>query len=323
MDVDELLPRPRDVEQRVAPRRHVAEPSADREEEVGGLDPSRERGIHADRQRPRVALGAVVDVVLATERGHDRNPVLLAEGGHGRSRQRAPATFADDHERARGGAEQLPESAQLIIRRRRPRHLGDSGVSGVRLVEQYVLRQREHDRPRARRERRRERARHVLRDAVGVVHLRRPLRHRAEDGRVVELLERFATEMFSRYLADKEDHRRRVLVGRVHAGRRVCRARAARDEADAGPPRQLAVRLSHVRRGRLVPAGDEADRRVVERVEDREVALPRDAERELDAMELQLIDERPPAGAGHLSSGASRKIVARWSFGLSSSPGSR
>ena len=44
MDVDELLPRPRYVEQRVAVRRHVAEPSADREQEVGVLHASREGG---------------------------------------------------------------------------------------------------------------------------------------------------------------------------------------------------------------------------------------------------------------------------------------
>ena len=53
----------------------------------------------------------------------------------------------------------------------------------------------------------------------------------------------------------------------MHADGGLGRARPARDEADTRAPGQLAVGLGHVRGARLVPAGDQADRRVVEAVE--------------------------------------------------------
>ena len=162
----------------------------------------------------------------------------------------------------------------------------------------------------------------MLGDARGVVHLGRPLRDGAEDRRVVELLEGIAAGVATRHLADEEDQRRRVLVGGVHADGRVRRARAARDEADPRPARELAVGLGHVRCGSLVAARDQPDRRVVERVEHRQVALAGDAEGQLDAVQLELVDERL-AAASHRSTGCSRRIVARWSFGFSSSAGSR
>ena len=87
-----------------------------------------------------------------------------------------------------------------------------------------------------------------------------------------------------------------------------------------GPPGQLPVRLGRVRGALLVAAGDEPDRRVVQRVEHGQVALAGEAEREVDAVQLELVDE-DPAAAPH--SGTSRRTVARWSLGLSSSAGSR
>ena len=83
----------------------------------------------------------------------------------------------------------------------------------------------------------------------------------------------------------------------MHPDRRLRRAGAAGDEADARSPRQLPVRLRHVRGARLVPARDEADRAVAERVEDVDVALARDAERELGAVDGELVDQELAAGA--------------------------
>ena len=80
---------------------------------------------------------------------------------------------------------------------------------------------------------------------------------------------------------------------------RVRRARAARDDADPGAAGQLPVRVGHVRRAHLVPADDVADRRVVQRVEHREVALARHAEGEVDAVQLELVDEDPAARPHH------------------------
>ena len=70
----------------------------------------------------------------------------------------------------------------------------------------------------------------------------------------------------------------------------------ARDEADPGPAGELPVRLRRVRSTLLVAARDEPDRRVVERVEHRQVALAREAEREVGAVQLELVDEDAAAG---------------------------
>ena len=80
---------------------------------------------------------------------------------------------------------------------------------------------------------------------------------------------------------------------------RVRCPRAARDETDARPAGELAVRVRHVGGADLVPRRDVPDRRVDERVEHREIALARHAEREVDAVDLELVDENPPATAAH------------------------
>ena len=135
---------------------------------------------------------------------------------------------------------------------------------------------------------------------VGALDLGRPLRHRSEDCGVVELLKRLPPHLVARDLADEQDEGRAVLEGRVDAHRRVRCARATRDHAHAGPSGELAVGLGHVRRPTLVAAGDVADRRCVdEGVEDLEVALSRNAEHEVDAVERELVDEDPAAGARH------------------------
>ena len=66
-----------------------------------------------------------------------------------------------------------------------------------------------------------------------------------------------------------------------------------------GPSRELPERLGHVGRAGLVPARDVADGAVDQAVEDVDVALPGNAEREVDAVERQLVDEDPAAGAAH------------------------
>ena len=92
----------------------------------------------------------------------------------------------------------------------------------------------------------------------------------------------------------------------MHADRRVARARAAGDEAEARPAGQLALRLGHVARAALVAAGDEADAVavLVEAVERGEEAFAGDAEDGVDALGDQRLDEGVAGGAG-----AARKTV--------------
>ena len=191
VDVHERLRR---LDQRVAGRRHLAEPRADDEQQVGVADALGELRVDADADVADVARRVVVDRVLAAERGAGGQLVRLEE------RAQCPARRAASSRRrraartaARRAASSAAEALDLLcarvrlhdverlrVRRRRPRAASMS--SG----------QREHDRARAARRTRSERARDVLGNAVGAVDLRDPLRHRPEHAPVVDLLERLA-----------------------------------------------------------------------------------------------------------------------------------
>ncbi len=68
---------------------------------------------------------------------------------------------------------------------------------------------------------------------------------------------------------------------------------------------------------------DEPQRRVAQRVEDGQVALAGDAERQLGAVQDELVDEDLPAAAAHTrTTGCSKYTVGRWVFGFSASAGS-
>ena len=86
----------------------------------------------------------------------------------------------------------------------------------------------------------------------------------------------------------------------MHAHRGLGRAGAARDEAKARPVGELAVRLGHVGGARLVAAHDELHlvAHVVEAVQHREEALAGNAEREVGAVDHELVHEELAAVAG-------------------------
>ena len=174
-----------------------------------------------------------------------------------------------------------------------------SRVRDVGLGREHVLGQREHDRAGPSGAGRRERPRHVLRDAIGAVDLRDPLRQRAEHPPEVDLLERLALLLVGGDLADEQDQRRRVLERGVHADRRLRRPGPARDDGDARPAGELPVGVGHVRGAGLVAARDQPDRGVVEAVEHREEALARDAEDRVRPVHGELVDEELAAVATH------------------------
>ena len=320
MDVDERLARIGRLEERVSARRHLAEATADREHEVGVAKPAGDRLVHRDSEHADVARRAVVDEVLAAERTRDGELVRLAERLHVTARLRRPAALANDDERPLRGGEQLAQPLEVVRLGLDRGELDARRVGDLRLLRENVFGERENDRAGPAGQRERERLGHVLGDPVRAVDLPRRLRDPAEHLRVVELLPGLSPAERARHLPDEQDHRRGVLLRRVHSDCGLRRARPARDEADTRPPRQLPVRLGGVGGALLVATGDEADRRVVERVEHGQVALAGEAEREVDAVQLELVDEDPPA-VPH--SGTSSRTLARWSRGLSSSAGSR
>ena len=168
-------------------------------------------------------------------------------------------------------------------------------VGGVGLLDEHVLGEREHNRSGASGGRDVERAGDELGDPVGIVDLLHPLRHRAEHVAVVDLLERLAAHHLAADLPDQEDQRGRVLERGVDAAGGVRGAGAAGDHADPRPAGELAVCVGHVRGTDLVAARDEADRRVVERVEHCQVALAGDAEGDVHPVDDELVDEEPAA----------------------------
>ena len=176
-------------------------------------------------------------------------------------------------------------------------------VGRIGLVALHVLRQADHDRARPARGGHVERAADQLGDARGVVDLEHLLGQRLEHGSQVDLLERLPVALLAGHLADEQDHRRRVLERGVDADAGMRRTGAAGDQADAGPTGQLAVGLRHVGRAALVPRGDEADAVAVriEAVEQADVALAGDAERQVDAVDDQLVGEELSAAAAHAS----------------------
>jgi len=110
-----------------------------------------------------------------------------------------------------------------------------------------------------------------------------PTWHLAEHPAVIDLLERLALDEVVAHLADEQHHRRGVLERRMHADRRIGRARSTSDECHARLPGQLGVGIGHEGRAGLVAIDDQADAaRVVQRIEHGEVAFARNAEDVID-----------------------------------------
>ncbi len=161
-----------------------------------------------------------------------------------------PAGTADQHQRPFGALDQPPDP-QARRGRRLACPLDTGPVERLDLIEQHVLRQRQHHRARPSVHRGGIGARDIFRDTRGIVDPRRPFAQRREHRLEVDLLKGFAVAGAAIDIADEQDHRLRVLHRDMHADRGIGRARAARDEGDAGPPRQRAVGTGHERRTAL------------------------------------------------------------------------
>ena len=247
----------------------------------------------------RVARVPVVDQILAPERGQHWKGIRFREAcerGAAFFRPRGPA---DDEQGSRCLVQLVAEGRQITIERRCLDGLICVRVTGCRLLGQYVFRQGQHDGTRPAGGRHLERAKHVLRDAIGRFDFGDPLRQRRKHLAELHLLKRFAAAHVALHLADEENHRRRVVIRGMHADAGVRGPRPSRDEADAGTAGQLAIGLCHVGRCALVLGHDQLDlRRVVQRVEHLEVTLSGDTEQAIHAVDAERIDKHAPAGAG-------------------------
>ena len=134
-------------------------------------------------------------------------------------------------------------------------------------------------------------------DALRLVDLRHPLGERAEHPAVVDLLERIATSVLVRDLADEEQQRRAVLHRDVHADRAMAGAGTTCHHRRRGTAFQFAKRFGHVHRAGLEATGDQLQflPDLVEPVEHIEIALAWHGEYMIDALRHQGIRKRAPA----------------------------
>jgi hypothetical protein len=93
-------------------------------------------------------------------------------------------------------------------------------------------------------------------------------------------------------VADEQDQRSCIVVGRVQGDHGVGNARAARNDGNAGPAGQFAVRLRHVAGARLVPADDQLRRSSFDqRAGESDVALAGHAEDAIDAVRFETLSQ--------------------------------
>ena len=165
----------------------------------------------------------------------------------------------------------------------------------------HLLGQRDHHRPWPAGHRDIDSMRDNFRNALCLVDLRHPLGERGEHLAVIDLLERIAAGVLMRDLPDEQQHWRAVLHCDVHADRAVAGTRSTRHHRGGRTALQLAVRLRHVHRAGLEPAGDQLQflPDLVQPIEHVEKAFSRHGEHVVDALCDQGIRQCSSPGAGN------------------------
>ncbi len=242
---------------------------------------------------------AVVKQILAAVGAADRQRVGFGERLEVGTSPRIPTAASHHYERPLGLCEHVAQLVHVIGSGMRGDALVARGVGNGRGRGLHVLGQREHHGPGASRYGEMKRVAHHFRHALGTVDLRHPFRHLPVHAAVVNLLERFALRDRAVDLADKQNKRRRILERGMNTDTRVGRARAARDETNAGTAGQFTVSLGHVGGAAFLAADHELDfvTRIVERIESGEIAFTRHTEHHVDAVHFERVNQELPAGA--------------------------
>ena len=266
--------------------------------EIGVLETRQQLGIGPDPEVAGVAGVQRIEQRQAPVAGGDRQREAFGEAADGRAGVRRPAGAAEHRQGALRLRQQRCELLHLAcarpgLHRLESRRIRDRGPLG-----QHVLRQADHHRAGPAAGGGVEGARDDFRHACRIVDLGGPFRHAAEHRAQVELLQGFAILDVAGDLADEHDHRGRILLGDMDAGRGIGGARPARDEADAGPSGRLADRFRHHGGAAFLPADRDRELAVVKGVEDGQIAFARHAEDMGDAVDHQLIHQRFGGGAG-------------------------
>ena len=271
----------------------VAQAGAEHEQEVGV---AQDRHLRRRVRQPHVAGVEPVGVreeVLPAE-GHDgRHLPALGEGKQSFSPAAPVEAAAGEHERALGRREPRPQGCDVLRMRRRPHQRLRMHRLGIDPRREHILRQRDDDRPREPGHGNLQAPQDRLGNARRIGDLRHPFGDAAEHACVIDLLERVATQVRRGHLPDQQDQGHRILLRGVDRNRGVARARAAAHAGDAGTAGEARIGERHEPRPGFVAAHHRVDvGPAMERVEQREIALARDAEEAVDAMRDEARDDQ-------------------------------
>ena len=301
MDVDQPLPRRRNLEQRIALRRRLRHPAADQQHQIRRFDPRFELGIDGEADLAGEIVVLAVEGAGAAKRAHDRQVEALGEPGEGGARPLGPSAPAEDGDRPIRRPQHLLQFGHLRQARPDRGRLDPGRVGHGGHFRQHVFGQRDHHRAGPALHRRVERALDDLGNLRGSLDLRRQFGGRGEESAIIHLLERAPPHHRPLDLADEQDHRRRIVLGDMHAMRGVGRAGAAGDEADPRPSGEPPLGQRHHRRARFLPAHGDFDRRVVHGVERGEEGFAWNAVDAFDPLDDELVDENLSARSQSLA----------------------
>ena len=297
MHVGEPHLRPHELRKGPALAGDVAQAGAEHEQEVGF---AQDRHLRRGVRQPHVAgvePMAVREEVLPAE-GHDGRHLPAFGGGKQSFSPAAPVeAAAGEHERALGRREPRPQGCDVLRMRRRPHQRLRLHRLGIDPGREHILRQRDDDRARKPGHGNLQAAQDRLGNARRIGDLRHPFGDAAEHAGVIDLLERVATQVRRGHLPDQQDQGHRILLRGVDRNRGVARARAAAHAGDAGTAGEARIGERHEARPGFVAAHHRVDAGpAMERVEQREIALARNAEEAVDAMRDEARDDQFSGG---------------------------
>ena len=134
MHMHHLLRRHRQVEQRVAAGRRLAQARPDGDDEIAFLDPLAERRIDADAEVADEIGMAVVDQVLVPEGRGDRQVVGFGERPHVGAGFGGPAAASEDEEGLAGRRKKLAQRRHVRHRRGAARDAVGTRIGDLDLI---------------------------------------------------------------------------------------------------------------------------------------------------------------------------------------------
>ena len=134
-------------------------------------------------------------------------------------------------------------------------------------------------------------------NALDAVDFHRPFGLAAKHAGVIHFLKRFPPFGVARHLADKQNHRRGVLLGNMYTGIGIGGTRRTRDHTNAHFAAEFGRCFGHHRRAAFLAAYGDVDVGVVERIQYRQIAFAGHAIHLAHALIAQLLHQNLPTTA--------------------------